>query len=303
MELRSLRHVVVLARLLSFTKAAAELNLTQSALTRSIQVLEQSFNVRLFDRDRSGVRLTSTGRDFARRAEAVIREADALERHLSRTASGEGGEIAIGMAPLPAKALLLPLLTNMLCESPEVRTSVSVGNPEAMLQMLRSEKIEFFVCVKTREMAVERLRANSLGRFPTSLLVRSGHPLLTRDPRWDGGGRRFPLVASAHLRPAYDIPSDLLAYMDTTAHVVVEDYDTLSRLTQNSDAIWISSTFVVSEEIRAGALVELRRQAGLGVEIMIYSHDQRSRSPLGKRIIEDMRTHIRALHASGTEAP
>ena len=55
MDLRGLRHVVVLSRLLSYTKAARELHLTQSALSRSIQAIEKDAHVNLFDRDRGGV--------------------------------------------------------------------------------------------------------------------------------------------------------------------------------------------------------------------------------------------------------
>ena len=63
-ELRSLRHVVVLSRLLSYTKAAQELCMTQSALSRSIQTTEEQLKARLFDRDRGGVHLTTLGRTF-----------------------------------------------------------------------------------------------------------------------------------------------------------------------------------------------------------------------------------------------
>ena len=49
MDLRRLKHVVVLAKLLSYTKAAEELCITQSALSRSIQALEKQANVKLFD--------------------------------------------------------------------------------------------------------------------------------------------------------------------------------------------------------------------------------------------------------------
>src|ERR1700722_5019768 len=106
MDLRSLRHVVVLAKLLSYTKAAQELNLTQSALTRSIQAMERRANTRLFDRDRSGVRLTSVGRMFVARAAQLVHEADELDRLLRRSTTADVGEVSFGMGPLAAQALL-----------------------------------------------------------------------------------------------------------------------------------------------------------------------------------------------------
>src|ERR1700761_7146202 len=85
-ELRSLRHVAVLAELLSYTRAAQKLCLTQSALTRSIQAIEKRAQARLFDRDRGGVRLTPVGRAFVQRAIQLLRDADELERMLQQSA-------------------------------------------------------------------------------------------------------------------------------------------------------------------------------------------------------------------------
>src|SRR5689334_6832497 len=110
MDLRSLRHVAVLARQLSFTKAAQELGISQSALSRSIQATEQRVKLRLFDRDRGGVHLTAVGREVAERAAALLREADDLDRLLDRAAGGAEGEASFGMAPLPAAALLPAVL-------------------------------------------------------------------------------------------------------------------------------------------------------------------------------------------------
>ena len=58
-DIRSLRHAVVLAKHLNFTRAAEELGLSQSGLTRSLQTLEQDVNMRLFDRDRGSVALSA----------------------------------------------------------------------------------------------------------------------------------------------------------------------------------------------------------------------------------------------------
>src|ERR1700761_721205 len=105
-DLRSLRHVVVLSRLRSYTKAAQELCLTQSALTRSIQAVERHANARLFDRDPGGVRPTVIGRAFVERAAALLREADDLEQMMRRATNADVGEVSFGMGPLAAQALL-----------------------------------------------------------------------------------------------------------------------------------------------------------------------------------------------------
>jgi len=74
-DLRRLRYLVALARRLSFTQAADDLGITQSTLTRAIQSLEREMGLRLFDRDQSGVALTSDGRRVVEKAESLLAHA------------------------------------------------------------------------------------------------------------------------------------------------------------------------------------------------------------------------------------
>ena len=295
MDLRSLRHVVALARLLSFTKAAEELGLSQSALTRSIQAIEQRAKVRLFDRDRGGVHLTAVGRDLAARAGALVREADDLDRVLSRAAGGAEGEVAFGMAPLPAAALLTPALLEGLTASPDLRSHVAVRNAEALLALLMAEQIEFLICAEGQIPQTAPLKGTSLGWFPTSLIVRAEHPLLAVDSTWRQ--EQFPLIVAAPLdhygrSRARGVP------LAGPPNIVVEDHGVLVRLTENSDAIWLSSTFAVADEIRVGRLRELPATIGEGASrfrMMIYTLDRRSLSPAALRLRDKFRARVRTL--------
>jgi DNA-binding transcriptional LysR family regulator len=112
-ELRKPKHVSALARTGSYVRAARELHLTRSALTRSIQAIEARFSIRLFDRDRSGVRLTAVSREFLRRAHPLLSEAEDLTRFLQRTGKGEIGHVTFGLSTLPAKLFLTPLILHL----------------------------------------------------------------------------------------------------------------------------------------------------------------------------------------------
>lgn len=76
-ELRHLRAFVAVARLSSFTRAAQQLLITQPALTRTIQQLENAMQVTLLDRNSRHVQLTPAGRDFLGPAERVLASLDA----------------------------------------------------------------------------------------------------------------------------------------------------------------------------------------------------------------------------------
>jgi DNA-binding transcriptional LysR family regulator len=298
MDLRSLRHVVVLARHLSYRKAAEELGLTQSALSRSIQALEQRADVRLFDRDRGGVSLTSVGRAFVERAQALLREADDLERMVSRHASGAEGAIAFGMAPLIAAALAPAVLTETLAAAPDLRCHVLVRSVGALLPQLLNEQIEFIVCSERQIPEDAPVKGTLLGRFSTSLLVRAGHPLLSPDAAASPGS--YPLIVSAPFVQEGPANSQA-AFLKTPPQLVLEDHAALLRITERSDAVWMASCYAVADEIAEGRIRELPpsmwpyARGGGRFRVMMYGLDRRSLSPAALKLQELLRARIGAL--------
>jgi DNA-binding transcriptional LysR family regulator len=290
MDLRGLRHVVVLARKLSYTQAAAELGLTQSALSRSIQAIEQRAGVRLFDRDRGGVHLTTVGRAFAARAAALLREADDLDRLLKDAGSGAQGEIAFGVAPLPAAVLLPAALCEGLASTPDLRSRVFVRNTEALLDLLADEEIEFLVCAAGQMPAQAPVKAAPLGALPISRLVRAGHPLLAGADAADLQG--FPLIAPAPFEHQESVVAPI------APHIILEDHGVLSRITEGSDAVWLSSAFAAAEEILQGRIVELPWPSDAVARqfpLAMFSLDRRSLSPAALRLRDQFRSRLRTL--------
>lgn len=294
-DLRSLRHVVVLSRLLSYTKAAQELCLTQSALTRSIQAIERRANARLFDRDRGGVRVTPVGRAFVERAAALLREAEDLDRMLRRSANADTGEVSLGMGPLAAQALLPAVLTKTLEMKPELRTHVMVRNVATLLPALLGEEIEFFICPEDPVPASAPVKGVFLGWFPISLLVRRAHPAV-EDPRSSNAGR-YPVLSPGPFNGVERWPAYCRSHLCGPLHII-EDYGAAAHVTRTTDAIWLSSTFAAAAEIRAGRLEEIPPppgQRGLRFRMMLYSLARRSLSPAAQMLKGLLQERIRTL--------
>ncbi|TWG88677.1 DNA-binding transcriptional LysR family regulator [Cupriavidus gilardii J11] len=108
-SLTSLQMLEAAARLSSFTRAAAELNVTESAISRQIQALEVRYGVRFFDRVNKRVVLTSEGDRFVREIRAQIK---GIERATQDLASRAGGMEVIELAVVPTFATqwLIPRL-------------------------------------------------------------------------------------------------------------------------------------------------------------------------------------------------
>jgi DNA-binding transcriptional LysR family regulator len=239
-EFWKLQHVAVLARHGSFVKAAEELHLTQSALTRSIQGLEKQFAVRLFDRERSGVILTAIGRELLQRAEPLLLDCADVTRFLQRAAKGDVGEVAFGLTALPAKLFLAPLMQELFAAKPHLRCSVSVRAPVELLQLLTSDKIEFFLAAHIPDSPNVPLDVTDLLEVSRVLAVRAGHPLLQRGPLSLEDLAPYPVVVSLveAVAPAPPPPSVLDSHQ---ASLRTDDYAALLRVTLNSDAIWSTS--------------------------------------------------------------
>jgi DNA-binding transcriptional LysR family regulator len=287
MEIRTCRHLVVLARLGSFTKAAAELNISQPALSRSIQAIERRTKARLFDRDRNGVHLTAIGKVVVNRAAAVLREANNLEHILQGAAAGEEGELAFGMAPLAAMVLLPRLMLEELSRKPTPRRYVSVRPPDGLLSQLLSDDLEFIICFENQIPRFAPVKGIVLGSFPISLLVREGHPLLNKRTAVQKHG--YPVLSPRHYADLTRLPPYFTPYLSNAVYVIVEDYNLLMPIAEQSDAILLGSSFAAINEVREGRLKEIlpaRGQARGWIQVIMYYPDRRSLSPTALKIMK-----------------
>lgn len=281
MDLREMRHVVTLARVLSFTRASEELGISQPVLSRSIQAIERKQNVRLFDRDKGGVHLTRLGRRFAERAAALLHEADLLGDMLQRTARDLEGELAFGIAPMPAKVLLAPALAARQQKSPDASAFAAVRGPQALLAMLEAQEIEFFISAEAFFPEPAHIKSTVLGSFPTAALVRAGHPVLQPGFVAEDGGR-FRALISGRVAELPFVSAKVRQLLRKSGTIVAEDLAALEALTKSSDCIWMASPFAALEAIDRGELVVVPTapdEASPAVRIMFYSLDRRSLSP------------------------
>ncbi|WP_159981330.1 MULTISPECIES: LysR family transcriptional regulator [unclassified Novosphingobium] len=301
MEIRNLRHVVALANRMNYMQAGEDLGLSQSALTRSIQATERKVGLRLFDRDRSGVRLTPQGRLFVERAQTLIAGMDDLDKTMEQTASAEQGEVSFGIEPLPARALLHGVLSTSLTRSPRLKTRVLIRSIEALWEMLVSGDIEFFISAQKRLPWNPPPKVTRLGTFPLSLLVRSGHPALDKRQ----APAAYPVLLAGDAGQFEYLPASLRTLVSGPRHIV-EDYGLLGRLTEDSDAILIASTYAVAQEINEGRIRELlptEDYEPADIQIAMYSLERRSLSPGALKLRSDFQQQMLSLTRGYAKTP
>jgi LysR family transcriptional regulator, hca operon transcriptional activator len=113
MELRHLRYFVAVAEELNFTRAAARLHTSQPSLSQQIRQLEAGVGVRLLERSRQHVALTSAGRIFLREAKEILGRVEHAGRLAKQAADGRAGDLSVGTFPA-ADVRILPALRPLL---------------------------------------------------------------------------------------------------------------------------------------------------------------------------------------------
>jgi DNA-binding transcriptional LysR family regulator len=297
LELRPLRYLVVLAKRLSYSRAAEDLGLSQSALSRAIQALERDFGMRLFDRDRAGVILTEQGRWVVERAEALLTSATDFEHQVSFAVKGAEGRTRFGLTDVAASALLPATLSTRLTNTPAFSHEVLVGNVETLWLELAQGQIEFMVCSEwTSSWGIPEglpVRIEPLDDFPISLIVRKAHPLL-------GGAansKNFPLLVSSPASLSGQLTVKLRQQFAASVQAI-DDFGVLRSLVRHTDAIWLTSSHAVAEELSEGVLAELPLPEGLqprSFELSMYSLVRRTKSPAAVEIGEAFRRRIKEL--------
>jgi LysR family glycine cleavage system transcriptional activator len=118
-----LRAFEAAARHQSFTEAAAELNLTQGAISRQIRVLEEQLGSDLFLRERQTVRLTPAGETYAREIREALRRISSAT--LGFRANPKGGTLNLAILPTFGTRWLAPRLPGFLRENPGITINLT----------------------------------------------------------------------------------------------------------------------------------------------------------------------------------
>jgi len=96
LDLRQLRYFIAVAENEHVARAAEQLHISQSPLSRQIMQLEAALGLTLFERAKQRVRLTDEGRDFLGEARELLAQAERLEAHGQRLGKGTAGALTVG---------------------------------------------------------------------------------------------------------------------------------------------------------------------------------------------------------------
>ena len=141
MDIRALHIFTRLARTLHFGRASRDCGLSPSALTRTVQRIEEELGVRLFVRDNRRVSLTAAGLVFQRYAEEAQQRWQALQRELAGSA-GLRGELSLYCSVTAAQSLLPRILAAFRENHPGVGITLQTGDAAEAIHRLQAREAE-----------------------------------------------------------------------------------------------------------------------------------------------------------------
>jgi DNA-binding transcriptional LysR family regulator len=296
---RRLQVFHTVARLLSFTKAAETLHMTQPAVTFQVRQLEEYFNTRLFDRTHNRISLTDAGKrvfDYADRIFELYAEMENGVRELTGEISGA---LTIGASTTIAEYMLPTLLGDFNSRYPEVSIHLKVSNSEGIVSMVESNAIDLGVVespVGNKNLVVEACKQDQL-----VAIVPPGHPLAKMSEiklrellelpficREEGSGTRE--VINDYLDSLPDCAAGLKVSMELGSPEAVKG------AVEAGMGVSVVSKATVQKELKLGTLVTLTLDPPLFRPFSFVHQKQKFKLRVMEELLEFARSYCKGHH-------
>lgn len=261
-DLRHLRHALALAELGHYARAAKACHISQPALTRSIQSLESSLGVKLFDRGRDGVEPTHFGRILLRHAAGLHIAAKELEREINLAQGLEIGELTIGVGPYGGAAMIGAVVAKLNVRFPKLRIEIVVAPWQELPERVRARKVDIVVAELSDIAELNDFESMPMNVHRALVVCRSSHPLVSQETLTPVDMFRYPM-AGPRLPSAVEKQLNQLAppeFKETLLErgplaIQCDSSAILKTIVMNSDAISMMNRFMIQAELVRGDLV------------------------------------------------
>ena len=258
-RLRHLHTFVAVAQQGTLGRAAETLNLSQPALSKTLNELEQLTGTRLFERGRLGAQLTLVGEQFLTHAVKVLDALNSAGQALNRKEGLNNDIVRIGALPTAALGILPTVIGQFHKQQKDITLQVATMNNTMLLAGLKSGEIDIGIGRMSDPELMSGLHYELLFLESLNLVVRPGHPLLqetvtlSRVMEW-------PVVVS----PKGTVPrQNAEALLQSQGcKMPAGCIETLSaslsrQLTVDFDYVWFVPSGAVKDDLRRGVLTAL----------------------------------------------
>lgn len=255
MDLRQLRYFIAISSAESLSRASVTVGITQSALTRQLQLLEEELGVPLLRRTGHGVTLTHEGTRFLASASDIVERADSAVRDMQALRKTTAGSVVLGIPPMLAESLLVPLVTRFKQDFPEVSLRVRDAISGYILEWLVAGEVDVAVVYnapRRAKLALETLISDEL-----MLVGAAGHGAVqTHEPIDLAEALKLPLVLPSPMHGLRDVIDSAAALISVRPNILleIEGMHSLIRFAEEGYAYTFLPFGAVSYQVSRGLL-------------------------------------------------
>jgi DNA-binding transcriptional LysR family regulator len=291
---RRLQVFHTVARLLSFTKAAETLHMTQPAVTFQVRQLEEYFNTRLFDRTHNRISLTEAGARVYQYADRIFELYSEMENAVREMTGEISGSLTIGASTTIAEYMLPALLGDFRNQYPDVSIHLKVSNTDGIVSMVENNTIDLGVVeapVSNKNLVVDKCRDDRL-----VAIVPPKHELAARDSIRMEELLQHPFICREEGSGTREVISEYICKTDEcrqTMQIAMElgSPEAVKGAVEAGMGISVISNATIQKELRLGTLVALQIEPPLERPFSFVHQKQKFRVRVMEELLEFARSY------------
>ena len=177
MDIRQLTHFMGVATHGGFSKASRIMHISQPALTRSVQMMEDLLQVQLFERTPQGIELTQHGDILYRHASLILNSLETAKAELFAARSGAFAEVKIGMASMFNNMIVDRAVSELIKQNESITVDVKVSLYEDLAELLLEGALDLIISTHAETESAPDVEFEPLCEITSVLVAGAAHPL------------------------------------------------------------------------------------------------------------------------------
>ncbi len=283
MDFRQLRYALSVYKERSFTKAAKRLNISQSAVSEQVRLLEEEVGFELFRRTSRGIESTDRGRTFLYESERVMGDLLSLSDTARRLRGALQDTLTIGMGSGMAQIFIPRMFADLKNDLPGVRLEILTAPTKNIFNDLHEEKIDAGIAIESDP---DRLPAglvfDRLIDAEMALITHPKHALARSKQPIDIGRLLAEPIIMSELTVGYgQVVLSLFTDLGIRPSIlaVVDNIETIKMIVQSEGGIAIVPRACAENEVTLGFLKALCIAPARNVAFSLF----RRREPMSRR--------------------
>ncbi|MEN8175775.1 MAG: selenium metabolism-associated LysR family transcriptional regulator, partial [Pseudomonadota bacterium] len=291
---RRLQVFHTVARLLSFTKAAETLHMTQPAVTFQVRQLEEHFNTRLFDRTHNRISLTEAGKVVFGYSDKIFELYNQLENTVREMTGEISGALTIGASTTIAEYMLPSLLGDFKAKYPDVNIHLKVSNSEGIVSMVENNTIDLGVIeapVSNKNLVVAPCSTDQL-----VAIAPENHPLAAKRSVKLEELLAYPFICREEGSGTREVISEYISKVDDTGEglnisMELGSPEAVKGAVEAGMGISIVSRATIQKELRLGILKEIPLDPPLERPFSFVHQKQKFRHQVMEKLLDFARSY------------